>query len=84
VAEGEEAVVGVFDVEGVIGPVAMESTVGGPEAIDEVEEGVFEVGEGGLGTVEGVEGDGGGEEVRDGGVGEGFEAAGWVELAEEP
>lgn len=75
-AEGEEAVVGVFGIEVVVRPVTVEAAFGRPERVDEIEaafvkaarDAAFEAGEG-------VESGGGGKEVGNGRARDGEEAA---------
>ena len=75
VSEREEAVVSVFHVEGVVGPVAVKPALRAPEGIHEVEERIFVMGETNLHPIERMEGDGGGEEIGDGSAGCGEESS---------
>jgi len=68
--EGEETIVGVFDVEFLFVPGAVKAAGGSPQRIDEVEHGFLLCGKLRLHSVEGVEGDGGGQEIRHGRTGE--------------
>ena len=73
--QSEQAVVGVFEVDDIVGPVAEEPAVGDPEGVDEIEVGVFDFREWKLDGVEGVEGDRSRKEVGHRGIREGEEAA---------
>jgi hypothetical protein len=85
VAGGEEAVVRVLGVQVVVGPVAVEAALGGPERVEEVEAALVDlVRQPALQRGEGVEGGRGREQVGQGSAGHGEEAALGVGLREDP
>ena len=87
-AQGEEGIVGVFDIlhgiESVAGIASGWAATGGDEGLAGGDEFRRKRGFGRGQAGEGEEGGSGGEKVGDGGVGEGEEAAGIVESIEEP
>jgi len=84
-AEGEQAVEGVFGVEVIVGPMAVEAALGAPEGVDEIEA-LFARGGGEFALQAGqrVERGGGGEQVGERRFRHGEEAALGMELREEP
>ena len=84
-AEGDETVVGVFSVEIVVGPMAVETAVGGPERVYEIEAAFVDAaGDAAFETSERVQRCRGGKKVGNGRTGNSEESALGSGLGEEP
>ena len=84
-AQREQAVVGVFDVEIVVVPGAMETAFGRPEAVDKIEQRIFQFLERHLQAIERMKRHRRGEQIRHRRAGEGEETAAFqLKTTEEP
>lgn len=80
----EQAVAGVFHIEIIIGPMAVEATFGGPQAVDEVEGEVAKRIEFQFEAFQRMKGGGGAEQVGEGGTGSGEESSTGMHLLLQP
>src|SRR4051812_16802920 len=84
-AEGEEAVEGIFGVEVIVGPMAVEAAVGAPEGIDEIETALADRrGDFALEASQRVQRGGGREEVGNGRIRRGEKAALRMDARKQP